>query len=213
MLHSLMPTPNSPLATLMIRQIRSAVMCLLVLTLLTGVAYPLLVTGVAQTLFPRQARGSLIVEDSQIVGSGADRSVVRRAGLLLGPLIGHFARSVYGVQCREIDRLVRLQFRSAESGLDRRREGADRRACAGRSRQRRADSRRLDDRLRQRLGSARQPRGRLLPGRRVAAARKLDEGSVRKLIEEHVEGRQLGLLGEPRVNVLKLNLALDKLKR
>ncbi len=213
MLHSLMPTPNSPLATLMIRQIRSAVMCLLVLTLLTGVAYPLLVTGVAQTLFPRQARGSLIVEDSQIVGSELIGQSFDEPGYFWGrlsatspvPYTAFNAEKLTGSSGSNFGPLNPALIAAAKARIDALRQAdpdndapipVDLMTASGSG---------LDPHV--------SPAGAFYQARRVAAARKLDEGSVRKLIEEHVEGRQLGLLGEPRVNVLKLNLALDKLKR
>ena len=147
----------------MIRQLRPAVMCLLVLTLLTGVAYPLLVTGVAQTLFPRQARGSLIVEDSQIVGSELIGQSFDEPGYFWGrlsatspvPYTAFDAEKLTGSSGSNFGPLNPALIAAAKR---------DRRAAPGRSRQRRADSRRLDHRLRQRLGPARQPRGRLLPG-------------------------------------------------
>jgi K+-transporting ATPase ATPase C chain len=197
----------------MIRQLRPAVMCLLVLTLLTGVGYPLLVTGVAQTLFPRQARGSLIVEDSQTVGSELIGQSFDEPGYFWGrlsatspvPYTAFNAEKLTGSSGSNFGPLNPALLAAAKARIDALRHAdpdndapipVDLITASGSG---------LDPHL--------SPAGAFYQAPRVAAARKLDEGAVRKLIEEHVEARQLGLLGEPRVNVLKLNLALDKLKR
>ncbi|HVX61606.1 MAG TPA: potassium-transporting ATPase subunit KdpC [Pirellulales bacterium] len=197
----------------MIRQLRPAVMCLLVLTLLTGVGYPLLVTGVAQTLFPRQARGSLIVEDSQTVGSELIGQSFDEPGYFWGrlsatspvPYTAFNAEKLTGSSGSNFGPLNPALLAAAKARIDALRHAdpdndapipVDLITASGSG---------LDPHL--------SPAGAFYQAPRVAAARKLDEDAVRKLIEEHVEARQLGLLGEPRVNVLKLNLALDKLKR
>jgi K+-transporting ATPase ATPase C chain len=197
----------------MIRQLRPAVMCLLALTLLTGVGYPLLVTGVAQTLFPRQARGSLIVEDSQTVGSELIGQSFDEPGYFWGrlsatspvPYTAFNAEKLTGSSGSNFGPLNPALLAAAKARIEALRHAdpdndapipVDLITASGSG---------LDPHL--------SPAGAFYQAPRVAAARKLDEDAVRKLIEEHVEARQLGLLGEPRVNVLKLNLALDKLKR
>ena len=197
------PTPCSPT---LLRQLRPAFILVALLTLLTGVIYPLAVTGVAQSLFPDQANGSLIVKDGKVVGSRADRPAVQRSQVFLESSLGH--------------RPLCLQRRpSAGSNL-----GPLNQAC----RKRRQRSRRQpqDRRSRSRplpavdlvtaSGSGLDPHISPRPPRsgRGALPQRAIYRKARSVssCDRHVEGRTFGLLGEPRVNVLLLNIALDELE-
>jgi len=182
-------------------------MILLVLTLVTGVAYPLLVTGIAQTMFPSQAQGSLIVKDGHVVGSSligqpfddpkyfwsrpsATSPFADNAGSSTGsnlsPTNPDLVKAVQG----RVDAL-----RAADPGHTVP-VPVDLVTASGSG---------LDPHI--------SPAAALYQASRVAKARKLPAESVRALVERHIEGRFLGFLGEPRVNVLALNMALDAAPR
>jgi K+-transporting ATPase ATPase C chain len=184
-------------------QLRPALVILVLMTLITGVGYPLVVTGIAQTLFRVQANGSLIVKDGKPVGSTligqpfddpkyfwsrpsatspfAD-NVASSSGSNLSPTNADLVKAVQG----RVDAL-----RAADPGNDAS-VPVDLVTASGSG---------LDPHI--------SPAAALYQVRRVAKARKLDPEAVRQLVERHTEGRFLGFLGEPRVNVLTLNLALD----
>lgn len=196
------PTTSAPtFVSLMVK----AVGMLAVLTLLTGVAYPLLVTAIAKVAFADQANGSLIVASGRVVGSRligqpfedpkhfwgrlSATSPPYNAGASTGSNLGPTNDALTKAAQARIDGLraadptntnpvpVDLVTASA-SGLD-------------------PDI---------------TPAAALYQVARVARARGLDEGRIRQLVESHIEGRSLGVLGEPHVNVLLLNLALDGVK-
>jgi len=178
---------------------------LIALTGLTGVAYPLVVTGIAQLLFPSQANGSLVMDGDTARGSA-----------LIGQPFGdprYFwsrpsATSPFPGQRR---RLFRLEPRPDQRRAARRRARARRRAARGRPGNAAkvpvdlvtASASGLDPHL--------SPAAVYYQAGRVVRARGLAPRAVEKLIADHTEGRWLGLLGEPRVNVLLLNLALDRM--
>jgi K+-transporting ATPase ATPase C chain len=184
-------------------QLRPALVILVLMTLITGVGYPLVVTGIAQTLFRVQANGSLIVKDGKPVGSTligqpfddpkyfwsrpsatspfADNAA-SSSGSNLSPTNADLVKAVQG----RVDAL-----RAADPGNDAS-VPVDLVTASGSG---------LDPHI--------SPAAALYQVRRVAKARKLDPEAVRQLVERHTEGRFLGFLGEPRVNVLTLNLALD----
>jgi K+-transporting ATPase ATPase C chain len=145
---------------------------LLVLTLVTGVAYPLLVTGIAQLVFPNQANGSLIYQNGKPVGSAL-------IGQPFNPAL------LQAVQARV------QALRQADSS-NTQPIPVDLVTASGSG---------LDPHI--------SPAAAFYQVPRVARARNVEESAVRRLVEKHIEGRQLGFLGEPRVNVLKLNLALE----
>jgi K+-transporting ATPase ATPase C chain len=191
----------------MLSQLRPAVLVLLLLTLVTGVAYPLLVTGIAQAVFPSQAQGSLIVKDGKVVGSRligqpfddpryfwsrpsgtspfADNAG-SSSGSNLSPTNPDLVKAVQG----RVDAL-----RAADPGYTVP-VPVDLVTASGSG---------LDPHI--------SPAAAFYQAPRVARARKLPPETVRELVQRHIEGRFLGFLGEPRVNVLALNLALDSAAR
>jgi potassium-transporting ATPase KdpC subunit len=197
----------------MMNEIRQAIMMLFVLTLITGLAYPLAMTGIAETLFPRNAGGSLIERDGKVVGSAligqefkSDRYFHGRPSATLGPDPADPSKSV--VQPYNA-------ANSMGSNL-----GPTNRALATRVEE---DVNRLKQEnpnmpvpidlvttTASGLDPDISPEAAFFQVPRIAKARGLSEERVRQLIEAHIEQRILGVLGEPRVNVLQLNLALDQ---
>ena len=186
-------------------QLRPAIAVTLVLMLITGLIYPGLVTGVAQLLFPRQANGSLITARGQVIGSeligqpfaraeyfhprpsaaGNGYDDTLSAGSNKGPTDLKLADTLIA---QAVDSAVKLD------SVARGRVPADLATRSGSG---------LDPHI--------SPASALLQVNRVTRARGLDPAAVRTLVERHIEGRQFGFLGEPRVNVLRLNLVLDSL--
>lgn len=185
------------------RQLYPALVVFLMLTLLTGIAYPLAVTGVAQVAFPGRADGSLLERDGRVVGS----RLIGQA--FAGARYFHPRPSAAG---EGYDAMA-----SSPSNL-----GPTNEALIQAVRERRATYRRENDlRPGQRVpidamtasGSGLDPdisaANARLQASRVARTRGLELTDVLALIDEHTDGRSLGFLGEPGVNVLELNLALD----
>ncbi|WP_243315182.1 potassium-transporting ATPase subunit KdpC [Geothrix paludis] len=189
-------------------QFRPALVLFIALSALTGLAYPLGVTGLAQAVFPHQAEGSLIRRDGQIIGS---------------EWIGQSftaPRDFWGRPSATVDAQGKpLPYNGANSGgsnlapssPDLRRAVQDRVAALRTADPEATGPVPVD--LVTASGSGLDPHispaSALFQAHRVALARGLDETTVRDLVTTHVEGPQWGILGEPRVNVLKLNLALD----
>lgn len=184
-------------------QLRPALMILALLTVLTGVGYPLAVTGLAQLFFPYQSNGSLIVRDGKIVGS---------------ELIGQPFDAPQYFWSRPSATTPHPYNAAASSGSN---LGPTNPALIDVVKARIAALKAADPHNPARIpvdlvttsGSGLDPH--ISPAaadyqvRRIARARGMHESLVHRLVAEHTESRQFGLLGEPRVNVLKLNLALD----
>jgi K+-transporting ATPase ATPase C chain len=198
----------------MLREIRPAIVVLVALTLITGLAYPLAMTGIAKVVFNHQAEGSLVERDGKVVGSAligqefkSDKYFHGRPSATSAP------------DPTDPTKTVAAPYNAANSG------GSN----LGPSNKALIDRVQGDiDRLKKQNPSAAVPADLVTTSAsgldpdispeaayfqipRVAKARNLAEDRVRQLVGEHIEDRFLGLLGEPRVNVLLLNLALDRL--
>ncbi len=189
----------------MFKQFRTAVLMLGCLTLLTGGLYPLVVTGFAQVLFPRQANGSLIIEGDRKIGSeligqqftGPQYFWGRLSAT--GPVPYNAAASSgsnFGPQHPGLREAVSKRIADLTAdGTPAQNIPVDLVTSSGSG---------LDPQISPAAAAFQVPR--------VARERRLTDDQVRKLVAEQTEGRELGLLGEPRVNVLRLNLALDRLQ-
>jgi potassium-transporting ATPase KdpC subunit len=198
----------------MLREIRPAIVVLVALTLVTGLAYPLAITGIAQIIFPRQAQGSMIERDGHVVGSALIGQTFADDKYFHGRLSATTAPDP-----NDSTKSVAAPYNAANSG------GSN----LGPS------NKALIDRVQGDLAKLKQenpaapvpvdlvttsasgldpdisPEAAQFQVPRIAKARNLPENRVRELVADQTEGRFLGLLGEPRVNVLLLNLALDRL--
>jgi len=190
----------------MSKYLRPAIVSLVLLSAVTGVVYPIVITGVAQVIFPRQASGSLIIKDGKAVGSeligqpfddpkyfwgrpSATTPFAYNAGASTGSNQGPTNPALKKAVQDRVDTL-----RAADSG-NTSPIPVDLVTASGSG---------LDPDI--------SPAAAMYQVHRVAKARGLDEAAVRQLVEQRIEGRQFGFLGEPRVNVLTLNLALDQTK-
>jgi len=186
--------------------IKPAILLLCILTIITGIAYPLLVTGIAQLVFPAQANGSLIYQNGKPVGSA---------------LIGqpYDDPKYFWSRLSATSPLPYNAAASSGSNLGPTNEALMKAVEARVQALRRADpsnTQPIPVDLVTASGSGLEPH--LSPAAayyqagRVARMRNLEKSAVRQLVEKHIESRQLGFLGEARVNVLKLNLAMDRLQ-
>ena len=200
----------------MLREIRPAIVLLLLLTAVTGLVYPLAITALAGVIFPDQAQGSLIEKDGKVIGSA---------------LIGqNFTRPEYfhgrpsattDTDPNDSTKTVPAPYNAANSSA----------SNAG------PTSKALIDRVKEDVEKLKaenpgtpvpidlvttsgsgldpeiSPAAALFQVPRVAKARNMDEAQLRQLVQQHTEGRLFGLIGEPRVNVLQLNMALDALPK
>jgi K+-transporting ATPase ATPase C chain len=196
----------------MLREIRPAIILLLALTLITGLAYPLAMTAIAGVIFPKQAQGSLIERDGKVVGSALigqefkdDKYFHGRPSATTAP------------DPADSTKTVSAPYNAANSGgsnlgptskalNDRIKEDVEKLKAENSSQPVPVD---LVTTSASGLDPDISPEAALFQVSRVAKARGLPEEKVRQFVSEHTQGRFGGLLGEPRVNVLALNLALD----
>jgi K+-transporting ATPase ATPase C chain len=182
----------------MLKEIRPAIIIVVLLTLITGLAYPLAMTAIAGVLFPKQAQGSLIEKDGKVVGSaligqefkddkyfhGRPSATTYNAANSGGSNLGPTSKALNDRVKEDVDKL-RAENPSMPVPID------------------------LVTTTGSGLDPDISPEAALFQVPRVAKARNMPEDRVRQLVTEQTRGRLAGLLGEPRVNVLALNLALD----
>jgi potassium-transporting ATPase KdpC subunit len=199
----------------MLREIRPAIVMMLVMTVLTGLAYPLAMTGIAQLAFPYQANGSLIEKDKKVIGSAllgqnftkpeyfhgrpsattdtdpADSTKTvpapYNAGNSSGSNVGPTSKALIERVQGDVE-MLKAENPNTPIPID-----LVTTSASG-----------LDPDI--------SPEAAMFQVPRVAQARNLDEGQVRRLVQLHTDIRTFGVIGEPRVNVLQLNMALDGLK-
>ena len=197
----------------MMKELRPAIVILIALTLITGLVYPLAMTGIAGTIFPRQAQGSLIEQGGKVIGSAligqefsSDRYFHGRPSATVTP------------DPKEPTKNIDKPYNAANSGGSN--LGPTNKALVERVK---GDVEKLKEQnaagnvpidlvttSASGLDPHISPEAALFQVPRVAKARNMPEDRVRQVVTEHVEGRFLGIFGEPRVNVLELNMALDR---
>lgn len=199
----------------MLKQLRPAIMMIILMTVVTGLAYPLGMTGLGQILFPHQANGSLITKDGKIVGSALIGQNFTSARYFHGR-----PSATSEPDPRDASKTVPVPY-AADNSIGSN-FGPTSKALIARVK---ADTAKLQAEnpsvpvpvdlvtsSSSGLDPDISPAAALFQVPRVAAARHISEDQLRRLVTDHVEGRYLGVIGEPRVNVLRLNMALDALQ-
>jgi len=196
----------------MLKEIRPAIVMILAMTIITGLVYPLGMTGIAQLLFPRQANGSLIERDGKVIGSALigqnfaeDRYFHGRPSATTEPDPTDPAKTV-PVPYAADNSGGSNAGPTAKALIDRVKDDTAKLKAENPAEPVPVD---LVTTSASGLDPDITPAGALFQVPRVAKARHLPEQELRDLVERSIEGRWLGIIGEPRVNVLKLNLALD----
>ena len=200
----------------MLREIRPAILVLVLLTLITGLAYPLAITEVAGAIFPKQARGSLIERDGEVVGSALIGQEFKDNKYFHGR-----PSATTAPDPADSSKTVPAPYNAANSGAsnlgptskalaDRIKEDVDKLKAENISANVPVD---LVTTSGSGLDPDISPESALFQVPRVAKARGIAEDKVRQLVAENTAARLIGLFGEPRVNVLALNLALDAATR
>jgi potassium-transporting ATPase KdpC subunit len=189
----------------MLSEIRPAILLTLILTAITGIAYPLAMTGAAQLLFPHRANGSLIVRGDRVIGSELIGQNFARDGYF------HPRPSAAGANGYDASASSGSNLGPNDAGLLKRVGDAAQQLASENP------GARIPADLVTTSGSGLDPHispaAAELQVARVAKARGLAEQEVRELVRAHTEERQYGLLGDPRVNVLLLNLGLDEVAK
>jgi K+-transporting ATPase ATPase C chain len=196
----------------MLKQIRPAIVMIVVMTVITGLAYPLGMTGLAQLIFPRQANGSLVEKDGKVIGSELIGQVFASDKYFHGR-----PSATTDTDPNDSTKTVPAPYNAANSAgsnagptakslIERVTDDAAKLKAENPSAPVPVD---LVTTSASGLDPDITPAAALFQVPRVAKARRLPEERVRQLVNDSTEGRVLGLIGEPHVNVLKLNLALD----
>jgi potassium-transporting ATPase KdpC subunit len=196
----------------MLREIRPAIIILVLLTLITGLGYPLAITAIAGAIFPKQAQGSLIERDGKVIGSALIGQEFKEDKYFHGR-----PSATTAADPADSSKTVPAPYNAANSGgsnlgptskalNERMKEDIEKLKAENPSANIPVD---LVTTSGSGLDPDISPEGALFQVPRVAKARNMQEDRVRQLVAENISGRLAGLFGEPRVNVLALNLALD----
>jgi K+-transporting ATPase ATPase C chain len=189
----------------LLKHIYPAVALTIALTVLVGIIYPFVMTGVSELLFNEKAKGSLIEREGKVIGSRLIGQPFKSAGYFHsrpsaagsgydgtasgGTNLGPTSKQLFAEQVRARAKELRSENRNGKIPID-----LITSSGSG-----------LDPHISPAAAEFQIPR--------VARERRMSEDEVRRLVHKHIEGRQFGVLGEPRVNVLELNLALDEASR
>jgi len=199
----------------MLKQIRPAILMMVAMTLITGLFYPLAMTGIAQAVFPYQAGGSMIVQNGQVIGSELIGQNFTSEKYFHGRM-----SATSGPDPMDPTKSVPTPYNAANSSgsnlgptskalMDRVKDDAAKLQMENPSTPVPVD---LVTTSASGLDPDITPAGALFQAPRVAKARSLPEDQVRMLVQAQVQDRVIGIIGEPRINVLKLNMALDAMQ-